>query len=350
MLWQTFGFENIKKYFVPILFPTESELQNRGSSISNIPILKKIEDDEIGKKAIEQDSLEHAYLFSGQEMIGKRTFALELTQYLLWEVSRGKSAIPPTLDPRLVAREFSSRCMADLPTVSTWPLDNFIPNLLLLENQVGIDEIRKLKSFLSLKPYAGRYKIAIIDNAHKMGVEAASAILKVLEEPPAHSLIILVSANPQALLPTIYSRCVEIKFAPHPRTELLKYLSKLGLSGVQAEFLTDFSNGRLGLAYRLKEKDAFKDIKKNLECFNQLLRLGLNDRMKFAEKVLTGDNGSEQAVELLLYWMFYLRSDFSKNLKINRAKVLRNILETRQILSQPQFNQRLALENLLINL
>ena len=106
----------------------------------------------------------------------------------------------------------------------------------------------------------------------------------------------------------------------------------------------------MGLAYRLKEKDAFKDIKKHLEDFNKILRLNINERLKFAEKALAGDNGSEKAIALLLYWMFYLRSNFSRKLKINRARVLRNILETRQILSHSQFNTRLALENLLINL
>ncbi len=263
--------------------------------------------------------LEHAYLFSGQEMIGKRTFALELSRFDLFKDPRSNLIINPDL-------------------------------LFLGKEDIGIEDIRQLKKFLSLKPYASKYKTVIIDNAHQMGAEAANAMLKVLEEPPAHSLIILISANPQALLPTIYSRCVEIKFVPHSRSELLKHLGKLGLSGIQAEFLADFSNGRLGLAYRLKEKDAFKDIKKNLEDFNKLLRFNLNKRIKFAEKILAGDHGSEEAVDLLLYWMFYLRSNFSNKLKINRTKVLKNILETREILSHSQFNHRLALENLLINL
>lgn len=288
MLWRTLGFENIKKYF---------------------------------EKAAASDSLEHAYLFSGQEMIGKRTFALELSFYL--------------------ATGF-------LSYLGTPLLSRINPDLFLFDGNAGIDEIRKLKSFLSLKPYSGKYKIAIINDAHQMGHEAANAMLKVLEEPPAHSLIILVSANPQALLPTIYSRCVEIKFTPHPRSELLKHLAKLGLNQEQTEFLADFSNGRLGLAYRLKESDSFKNIKKHLEDFNRLLRINLNDRFKFAEKVLVG--GSEQVSEVLLYWLFYLRSDYSKKLEINRAKILRNILETRRILSHSQFNHRLALENLLINL
>ena len=271
--------------------------------------------------------MEHAYLFSGQEMIGKKTFAMELVEHLgAQSLSQGSTFLKiqgRTLEPDL---------------------------LVLGKESVGIDEIRKLKNFLSLKPYASKYKVAIIDNAHQMSAEAANAMLKVLEEPPAHSLIILISANPQALLPTVYSRCVEIKFAPHPRDKLLKYLGKLGLSGKQTEFLADFSNGRLGLAHRLKENDSFKNIKKNLEDFNKLLKSNLNDRIKFAEKSLAGNDAPGQAIELLLYWMFYLRSDFSKKLKINRARVLRNLLETRQTLSHSQFNARLALENLLINL
>lgn len=279
--------------------------------------------------------MEHAFLFSGQEMIGKRTLALELANQIL---SPGAFGVHTSHFPQKV------------PDVPTRPLASFAPDLLFLENQIGIDKVRELKSFLSLKPYAGKYKIAILNDAHQMGAEAANAMLKVLEEPPAHSLIILISANPQALLPTIYSRCVEIKFPPHSRVELLKHLAKLGLNQAQAEFLTDFSNGRLGLAYRLKEKDTFKNIKKNLEDFNKILKSNLNDRFIFAEKVLVGEAGLEQARELLLYWLFYLRSDFSKKLKIDRTQVLKNILETRRILSHSQFNHRLALENLLINL
>ena len=303
MLWQTFGFENIKKYF---------------------------------ERAVAGDSLEHAYLFSGQEMIGKRTLALELGSRLTVQEAQWVQFL-------VLASKTKTMYPESLLATN--------PDLLILGNEkVGIDQVRQLKNFLSLKPYAARYKVAIIDNAHEMGAEAANAMLKVLEEPPPHSLIILISANPKALLPTIYSRCLEIKFAPHPRNELLKYLERLDLSKAQAEFLTDFSNGRLGLAYRLKENNTFKNIKKNLEEFSQLLKSNLNDRFKFAEKVLAGEDGTEQVANLLLYWMFYLRSDFSKKLKINRAKVLKSLLITRQILSHPQFNHRLALENLLINI
>ncbi len=283
MTWQTLGFDLNKKFF-------ERGLQNGG--------------------------LSHAYLFTGQEMIGKKTFALELAKMA--------NELP---------EDFANN-----------------PDLLFIQEKenISIDQARKLKSFLSLKPYSGRYKVAIIDDCHLMNQEAANAILKVLEEPPAHSLIIMVTANPKLLLPTIYSRCQEIKFNPLPRNQLLKYLNDLGLNQAQAEFLADFSNGRLGLAYQLKESNSFKEIKKTLEAFNKIFRSNLNDRLSFAEKVLQKDDGS--LLPMLLYWMFYLRSSLSKNLKINRAQTLKNIMETRYILSKPQYNHRLAFENLLINL
>lgn len=283
MMWQTQGFESNKKFF---------------------------------EKLVRGDALSHAYLFTGQEMIGKKTFALELVNML--DVRHRVS---------------------------------YNPDLMFIDGQQGvtIDQIRDLKKFISFKSYRGKYKCAIIDDCHMMGQEAANSILKILEEPPGNSLIILITASPKLLLSTIFSRCQEIKFPPHPKEELLKYLETLGLNKKQAEFWADFSNGRLGLAYRLKEADAFKDIKKNLQEFNKILKSNINNRLNFAEKIFK-DESSLNPAELILYWIFYLRSDLSKKLKINRAAALKKMIEAGHILSKPQYNHRLAFENLLINL
>ena len=269
------------------------------------------------EKITQNGEIGHAYLFTGQEMIGKKMFALDLVDL----VNNSKV-------------EFGNN-----------------PSLLLLEgeNGISIDQVRDLKKFLSFKPYIGKYKVAIINDCHLMAHEAANALLKVLEEPSPHSLIILITSNPKSLLPTIYSRCEEIRFEPHTRSKLLGYLKDLELNQIQAEFLADFSNGRLGLAYRLKENNNFKEIKTKLEQFNKLLKSDINERFNFAEKALKDEEGKNLGM-MLLYWMFYLRSDLSKNLKINRAKVLKNLLEVNYILSKPQYNHRLAFENFLINL
>ena len=77
------------------------------------------------------------------------------------------------------------------------------------EKSIGIDQIRNLKNFLSLKPYQQKIKIAIINNSHNLTQEAQNALLKTLEEPIS-SLIILETSNPNRLLPTIQSRCLQI--------------------------------------------------------------------------------------------------------------------------------------------
>ncbi|MBI2676438.1 MAG: hypothetical protein HYX21_00580 [Candidatus Yanofskybacteria bacterium] len=284
MSWQTLGFQKNKEFF---------------------------------EKIVRNGELGHAYLFTGQEMIGKKRFALDL---------------------------------AGLVNSSGIDFEND-PNLLILggENGISIDQVRDLKKFLSFKPYSGSYKIAVINDCHLMSQEAANALLKVLEEPASHSLIILVTSNPNSLLPTIYSRCEEIKFEPHIRSQLLGHLKDMGLSQTQAEFLADFSNGRPGLAFRLKEKNSFKEIKTKLEQFNKLLKSDINERFNFAEKALQ-EKEDQNLSTLLLYWMFYLRSDLSKSLKINRGKVLKSLLEVNYILSKPQYNHRLAFENFLLSL
>ena len=282
MHWQTLGFELNKEFF---------------------------------EKIAQSGEISHAYLFTGQEMIGKKTFALELTKFVTGVESENN------------------------------------PNLLFLggNENIGIAQIRDFKKFLSLKPYFGGYKVGIIDDCHLMTTEAANSLLKILEEPSAYSLIVLITSNQHQLLPTIYSRCEEIRFEPHARIRLLSYLNDLGLNQTQAEFLADFSNGRLGLAYRMKKENSFNGIKKSLEEFNKLLGADINERLNFAETIFKGQEEKKLAAKMLL-WLFYLRADLSKKLKINRAKILRSLLEVNYILSKPQYNHRLAFENFLINL
>lgn len=98
------------------------------------------------------------------------------------------------------------------------------PDLLIIKgnNSIGIDQIRALKSKLALKPYQSLVKIALIYQAEKLTLTAQNSFLKTLEEPPARSLIILETANPNLLLPTIASRCQIIKLGSSPQVQSKK--------------------------------------------------------------------------------------------------------------------------------
>src|SRR3989344_2791059 len=182
MIWQTLGFETTKKFF---------------------------------EQAITNGQLSHAYLFTGQEMIGKRTFALELAERL------------------------SDKRQAT----------SFNPDIFFVEPEEGsvsIDQIRKAKSFLSLSPNVGPYKFVIVDNADQMTAEAQNAFLKVFEEASESSIIILVTAFKDVLLPTIISRCQEMQFPGHSAEEIKQVLIQEKVGEAKAEFLSKFVNGKLG--------------------------------------------------------------------------------------------------------
>jgi len=109
----------------------------------------------------------------------------------------------------------------------------------------------------------------------------------------------------------------------------------------------------------LSGKSLLRTIRLNLEQFDQLAKASIDERLAFAEKFFTGKkNTSEegewspghQVAERLLYWLFYLRSPLAKKLKIDKIKVLRDLLSTRQYLLSPQYNHRLVFENFLLGI
>jgi len=285
-MWQTIGFERIKQQF-------EQLITNNGFG--------------------------HAYLFSGQEMIGKKTLALELARLLgVNEVAFFDGA-----------------------------------------GGITIDAVRSIKRFSNLKATGTQPKLVILDNAHHLRNDSANALLKVLEEPAADSLLILISAYPKLLPATILSRCQIILFPPHTHAQIVEHLQSIGLSQPQADWLAQFSNGQIGWAISLQQRDDLIKIRTYLEQFDQLAKASIDERLAFAEKFFTGKkNTSEegewspgrQVAERLLYWLFYLRSPLAKKLKIDKIKVLRDLLSTRQYLLSPQYNHRLVFENFLLGI
>lgn len=257
---------------------------------------------------IKNDQLNHAYLFSGQEMIGKKTFALE--------VAGGGSP--------------------DLLLIK--------PDSSLSGQTISIAEIRALKNFLVLTPYRNKYKFAIIDDAHTMTEEAQNAILKILEEPNSSSILILVTNNPEFLLPTIISRCQEIKFFPHPPEIIKSFLTDTKLTNQDQKFLVQLTNGRLGLIKSIIDSNQIKEVRNEIAELEQILKSDLETKFAVAQKL--SDDKNRQSIKIkLLYWMLYLRTNL---INANSAHVLTELGKLNQIVSQPQFNLRLALENLFV--
>jgi DNA polymerase-3 subunit delta' len=183
------------------------------------------------KRALANDALAHAYLFSGESGIGKRMTAIALAAAVnctAGGTDGGCGECPP-------CRRVASGSHPDVHYIT--------PD----GEEIKIDQIRQVQGDLALKPFEGLKKTLVVDSAERMNQASANAFLKTLEEPPGDTLIILITSMPQSLLPTIRSRCQEIRFQPLPRRVLTQALmQKRGLAEGDARFLAALAQGSMG--------------------------------------------------------------------------------------------------------
>ncbi|KJJ84146.1 DNA polymerase III delta prime subunit [Candidatus Omnitrophus magneticus] len=123
---------------------------------------------------------------------------------------------------------------------------------------IKIDEIRALKDRLSLKPFESVINAAIIEDAHMLRRESSNALLKILEEPPEGTIFILITNKKETLLPTIISRCIEVKFHPLPIDDaknIIIHEAGVFVASEMAEFLAHFAEGSPGRAIEILKSE-----------------------------------------------------------------------------------------------
>ncbi len=177
--------------------------------------------------ALERGRLASSFLFVGPEGIGKRRFALELARSLLCS-SRPEEAMDPC-GACPACLQVGSLTHPDLEYVKKPEDKSFLP----LELLIGDKEHRGRAGLcprLSLKPFMGGRKVAIIDDADFLNAEGANCLLKTLEEPPPRSVLILIGTTPAKQLPTIRSRCQPIRFQPLSVSETAEILLSQGVT------------------------------------------------------------------------------------------------------------------------
>ena len=242
---------------------------------------------DILKRALANGSVAHAYLFSGEEGVGKRMTALA--------VGAALNCAEPGPDGGCGAcpscRKAAAGSHPDITVLMPESEDE--QRLALLSkkdaekasDRIKIEQVRVAQERLSLKAYEGSRKVLIVDRADAMTEEAMNAFLKTLEEPPGESLIVLITARPQALLATNRSRCQEVKFQPLPRRRIAaKLRDQRGLDEADAWFLAALCQGSIG---RALEMDAAAERQERTELAAVLDRLaGMSD-----DEVLTLADG-----------------------------------------------------------
>ena len=202
------------------------------------------------QNAIKLQKVSHAYILDGEEGAGKKMLARAFAQTLQCE----RGGVEPCGECHSCKQAQSGNQPDIIEVTHEKPAS------------IGVEDIRgQLCGDIQIKPYSSPYKIYIVDEAEKMTVQAQNALLKTIEEPPAYGVIMLLTTNADAFLPTILSRCVTLKLRPVKNEIIRPYLmEKYHIPDYQAEVCTAFARGNVGKAERLAQSEQFAELKSHL--------------------------------------------------------------------------------------
>jgi DNA polymerase-3 subunit delta' len=235
---------------------------------------------EVLRRLTAQKRVPNSLLFAGASGVGKKRFALELAKAFVCQNPKNSEACDVCSSCRRADRftfpkaddrdGFRKVILSEHPDIGL-----IIP----YNKNILVDAIRELETEANFRPYEASARFFIIDDADKMNDAASNALLKTLEEPAATSHIFLIASRPDALLPTIRSRCQTVRFAPIDTGEIENYLLKTKhFSADDAALLARLSSGKLGYA-----------LETDLEKFRER-RDGM---LKVLESILLKENRAE---------------------------------------------------------
>ena len=318
------------------------------------------------QNSIEKDNPAHAYLFHGCQGIGKVEIAMLFAKSLIC-LKQGDS-LP------------CNHCR------SCEQFDKLVyPDLFILEREmnektdkkkqfVTVNQVRDLQEKINKRAFLNSYKIVIIKEAHLLNKESSNSLLKTLEEPTQKTIIILVTDNKEAILPTIISRCQLIKFQPVDRDSIYSYLvDEKQVDRTTAKEIARIVNGRANKADEYQsDSEKFQNDKQLNRDLLDLLKKSLTQRFATVDKLIRKGSTIEEVNSLfdkliVLFRDLILINSENSNLIVNiyleneltaLAKSLSskkivsniNILEKAKELVQKNVNSKLVFENVLVYL
>lgn len=199
------------------------------------------------QNALAAKKISHAYIINGEKSSGKEFIARVFAMALQCE----KGEVDPCQECHSCRQALSGNQPDIIRVTHEKP------------NSIGVDDIRgQINNDVAIKPYSSPYKVYIVNEAEKMTVQAQNALLKTLEEPPEYAVILLLTTNVNALLPTILSRCVVLNMKPVSDALVRKYLmEQMQVPDYKAEICVAFARGNIGKAKLLASSEDFENVK-----------------------------------------------------------------------------------------
>ena len=340
------------------------------------------------RRSISASRLSHAYLFTGPPGTGKRTLAIAFAMALNCQAAES-SIQNSTAEVRPDAPcGLCSACQRILhgahPDVVEVSLETQAQALAQAAGkgkaappkELRIDTIREMQATVGLLPHSGRWKVYIVGDADRLNDEAANCMLKTLEEPPAHTILVLLASDEASVLPTISSRCIQVPLrAMSGATVKESLVTRWGVEDTdRAELLAALSGGRLGYAVNLSRDTGALDARReHLQELTLLGKANIADRMDAASRYARQFTDARPALYSMLdtwesWWrdvlivsaqagelaanrdqMQALAASARRNSPQRAAEAIELIADTRKQLLE-NVNPRLALESLALGM
>ena len=248
----------------------------------------------IGHEAAQADFLQsyragrlhHGWLITGPRGLGKATLAWKIARFLLAtpDDDGGMFAPPPPETLDIPDDHPVSRRLAALSEPRLYLLRRGLTETeKAVTQEISVRELRKMKEYFGLSAADGGRRVAIVDAADELNVSAANALLKLLEEPPAGVTFLLISHQPSKLLPTIRSRCRELRLGALSATQMAEALDLAGVRSDAPEALSELSGGSVGEAVRVAQLDGEALYADLVQMFGALPRLDRGKLLALAE-------------------------------------------------------------------
>ncbi len=252
--------------------------------------------------------LPHAIILAGLPGIGKATLAYRLARFLLSQEEQGAGLFGEPEKPASlhlkpehpVFRRVASGGHADLVVVER----EFDEKKGRLKQDISAESVRKITPFLRKTAAEGGWRIVIVDGAEYLNRTSQNALLKILEEPPAKTVLVLTTTQPGAFLPTIRSRCRMVHLDPLPDATVSALLDKYapGLQADEKSALCRLSEGSIGRALQFHQDKGVQLYKELLAAVANLPKLDLVKAHDLADKLSRSEQSYDTAREILTGW------------------------------------------------
>lgn len=232
------------------------------------------------QRMLEAKRLPGALLFSGEEGIGKKLFALEIARALNCRILRGVQGCGEcSICQRISRFNYPQSEESEVWKSIIWSDHGDVGMVVAPKRLLLVDQMRQIEREANFRPFEGKSRVFLIDDADKMNEPAANALLKVLEEPPPTSHLILITSQPAMLLPTIRSRCQVVRFSPLSAKEIENHLVQAHNTPPQeAALRARVARGSLGRALTSNSKRLSEQRSTMLEVLRALALTG--DRLR----------------------------------------------------------------------